>query len=43
MPGRLPQAAEERGDAAPNKGPKLAAEPFYALLDHSSAKTWTDH
>ena len=37
MQGGLPQAAEERGDAAPNKGPKLDAEPFYALLDHSSA------
>jgi len=37
MQGGLPQAAEERGDAVPNKSPKLNAEPFYALLDHSSA------
>ena len=37
MQGRLPQATEERGDAAPDKGPKPNAEPFYALLDHSSA------
>ena len=33
MQGGLPQAAEERGDAVPNKGPKLTAEPSYALLD----------
>ena len=35
--GGLPQAAEERGDAAPSKGSELNAELSYALLDHSSA------
>jgi curved DNA-binding protein CbpA len=38
MQGRSPQAAEERGDTAPNKSPELNAEPSYALLDRSSTK-----
>jgi curved DNA-binding protein CbpA len=38
MQGGSPLAAEERGDAAPNKSPELNAEPSYALPDRSSAK-----
>ena len=37
MQGGSPQAAEERGDSAPNKSPELNAQPSYAHLDHSSA------
>jgi hypothetical protein len=37
MQGGLPQAAEERGDQGPSKGPELNAVPSYALQDHSSA------
>ena len=42
MQGGSPQAAEERGDAAPNKGPELNVEPSYALPDRSSAKELVD-
>jgi curved DNA-binding protein CbpA len=38
MQGGSPQAAEERGVAAPNKSPELNAEPSYSLLDRASAK-----
>ena len=42
MQGGSPQAAEERGYAAPNKSPELNGEPSYALLDHSSANELVD-
>src|SRR5262249_46113891 len=41
MHGGLPQLAEQRGDAAPDKSPELKAEPP-ALLDHSSANEFVD-
>ena len=37
MQGTSLQAAEERGDAAPNKSPEANSEPSYAHLDLSSA------
>ena len=37
-----PKAAEERGEAAPNKSPELNAEPSDALPDRSSAKELVD-
>ena len=42
MQGGSSKAAEERGDAAPNKSPELNAEPSYALPDRSSAKELVD-
>jgi len=41
MHGGLPQLAEQRGDAAPDKSPEPKAE-HHALLDHSSANEFVD-
>ena len=42
LQGGSPQAAEERGDAAPNRSTELKAEPSYALPDRSSARALVD-